>query len=162
MKILTKWWPMGLIPIFLGLFYLWTGAIGRNAVLQQQIKAREKTIAVLAQQRIPQVDTVWHRNKAAAFDWAGRYQKLRDSLYMTQPTDSVNSTPILIAADSAIASCTLALRSCESSIAIRDTLIWAQDSLIADLKKKKPFLLRIGKPILPFLGGVVTGMILTR
>jgi hypothetical protein len=153
MNLLSRYWTLGLIPVFLFLVYLWTGAIGREAVLKQQIKAREKTIAALAVQKA-RVDTQYTKAKTvylpAKATWDDLKLTLRDPI------------AIIALADSTIRKCEAVVTSCEAQVATRDTIIWQQDSLIHDLKKKKPFLLRIGKPILPFLGGVVTGMILTK
>ena len=174
MKLLAKLWPFGLILAGAWLFHLYGGAIGREAVLRQQIKQDQHTItayrnAVIAVgSRIPKVDAVRKRDAVAASDWAGRYQRLRDSLFANTESDIITPA-IIIAADSAVASCTRALRSCEAAVAIRDTALaqrdtleWAQDSLIAHLKQRKPFLVRLGKPLGGFAAGVITGLILNK
>jgi hypothetical protein len=152
MKLLSRWWPMGLIPVFLLLVYMWTGAIGREAVLKQQIKAREKVIAALALQTHP-VDTVRLVRAVTHYDTVRTVEQITDTVWVRR---------FIVAADSAVKECQAFQADCTKQVALRDTLIWAQDSLIHDLKKPKPFMLRIAKPILPFLGGIVTGMILTR
>lgn len=157
-RLLARFWPLGLIPVFLGLVYLWTGAIGRNAVLQQQIKAREQVITALVV-KSAKADSFYAVDTIKLVRWKTNYVVSRDTLRLT---DTVQVKAFIATADSTIKQCTQVVESCEHRVAFRDSIIVQKDSLIHDLKKKKPFLLRIGKPVLPFLGGIVTGMILTR
>lgn len=150
---MSRWWPMGLIPVFWLLLWLWSGAAGREAVLQQRIKARDKTIAVLAIQKA-RVDTV-HAKAVAIYLPAKTHW---DSLKITLG----DPVAIIALADTTIKVCEAVALSCEMRVSIRDSIIGQQELQIHDLKKPKPFLLRIGKPVLPFLGGIITGMILTK
>ena len=155
MTILAKWWPMGLVPVFLLLMWLWTGAAGREAVLKHRVKAYEDWAHVVAT-RARHTDTVYVRDTLTLT----RTRRVTDSLLITDTVIRADTVRMLVERERL--ACDAVIRTCEQRVAQRDTVIWTQDSIIGLLKKKKPFILRLGKPILPFLGGVITGMILTK
>lgn len=130
---LSNWWPLGLIPVFWLLLWLWSGAAGREAVLKQQIRARDKTIAALAIQKA-KVDTV-HAQAVAVYlpaktHWDSVKVVLKDPV------------AIVAVADTTIKKCEAVVLSCAGQVAIRDTIIWQKDSLLADVKARQPGWLR--------------------
>lgn len=150
---MSKYWPLGLIPVFWLLLWLWTGAIGENAVLKQQIKAREKTIAALAVTKV-RVDTVKAKAKTVYLPAKAEWDELK--LTLRDPV------AIVALADTTIRKCEAVVSACEAQVALRDSIISQQDTLIKDLKKKKPFLIRIGKPIGTFVAGAALGVLLGK
>jgi hypothetical protein len=137
--------PGWLVAVGLAALLLWTWqrAERRVGALDQQVRARETVIAALAVQKA-RVDTVRMKSRAAAFDSAAAYQKLRDSLLamLPAPVDSVPTegtvVPTLIrAADAAIASCHRALSDCGNAISVRDSTIAQLDTLVRDLRRQR-------------------------
>ena len=125
--------------------FLWRerGHDAETQRLEAQRSAREQVIAVLAA-RVPEVDTQYVTAKAAVFDKAKRYQRLRDSLFANAESDTI-TPPVTLAADSAVAACTTAIRTCDNAIALRDvliaqkdTILWVTDSLLTVEKKRRP------------------------
>lgn len=157
---LPSLWPVLVLAVGLLGLQCYKSATGREAVLKAQVKARERTIAALAQQA-RRTDSVYLRDTVTLTRWRTRYDSLvkvlPETLFIPVPVQEVLHT-----ADSTIRACSLALQTCEQRVADRDARITALDSLVRDLKRPKPFFTRITKPILPFLVGVGAGIVLTR
>lgn len=149
-------WALPLVAVVL--LWAWHTAAEREGALRQRIQAREAVIASLARQKA-RVDTAYTRDTVTLTRWRTTYTGIRDTLRLT---DTVAVKRFVLTADSTIHACSVALETCEHRVAWRDSLLIQKDSLITDLKRRKPFLLRIGKPLVPFVVGVVAGTLLRR
>lgn len=118
----------------------------RQGELTQRIKSREAVIAALAKQKA-KVDTQYLKAKpvyiAAVQGW--------DSLKLTLG-EKVKIDPTVLAGDKVVGACTTLIALCEERYQMANTIMLEQDSVIRDLKKRKP----------SWLGCVVGGGATTR
>lgn len=152
---LLRWWPLAVVgAVALGLS-CYAGAIGRDAQTRAEIARLTRALAT-ARGRLPVTDTVYVRDTLTLT----RTRRVTDSLLITDTVIRADTVRLLVERERL--ACDAVVRTCETRIAERNVVIAGQDSLIAQLRKRSPFLLRIGKPVLPFLGGVITGLIVRR
>lgn len=138
----VKYAPWVLAALFL---FLLVRDAGTQGELKQQIKeAKERiesrmlVIAALAKQKA-RVDTVKAKSKAVYVPVKATWDSLTVVL-----GDKIRLDPVLLIADSTIKACDRVLHDCENQVATRDTLlaqqgtvIWAQDSVIHMLERRK-------------------------
>ena len=133
----------------------------------QRIKAREHVIAVLAG-RVPEVDTVAGKAQTVYLAAKVNYKAIRDSIMkeLAQKVDTTkpeNVPPVIRSCDASLEAADSALMACARKSAVRDTIIWQQDSLIREIRKqhRSPFLgCRLGVTVTPkgFGPGVTCGI----
>lgn len=113
------------------------------------------SLRAIADQR----DTVFTSDTVRLVRWQTRY----DTLYQhADIMDTVWVKQFVVAADSTIKSCTAALTTCEQRVADRDAQIANLNKQIKLERKSKPFLVRLGKPVGVFLGGMLVGKTLLK
>ncbi len=102
--------------------------------LAAEVRAHERTIDSLFA-NAERVDTQYVTDTATFTKWRDRWHTVVDSQYIT---DTVWVKQALVTADSTIHACSVALETCEHRVAVRDSIISQQDSLVTLLKKQKP------------------------
>lgn len=106
------------------------------------------------------VDTVYVRDTLRLTMWRTRLDTLRDSLTIT---DTVEVLRYIAVADSTIAACTDALRTCEARVAVRDERIVALERLNREMRSAAQctVLAIVSCPsrTTAYIGGVVTGVV---
>lgn len=120
-----------------------------RGALEQKIKAREQVIAVLAKQKA-RVDTVKAQATAVYVPQKSRWDSVKVTLK--------NPVAIVAEADITIKKCEAVISSCEQQVAIRDGLILQKDSLITDLKKRKPSRFGCSAPFVATTKGLDLGL----
>jgi hypothetical protein len=83
--------------------------------------------------RVDIVDTVYDVDTVRFTRWRTKYDTLADSVRIT---DTVWVKEMIAVADSTVAACTDALRTCEVRVAYRDSIIAVADSILATERKR--------------------------
>lgn len=83
-----------------------------------------------------------------------------DSILTTDTLWSTDTVRVLVETERR--ACDLLVATCEEQKQNLRAIIYNRDSTIILLKRPKPFLVRFGKPVLPFLGGMLVGSLLHR
>lgn len=168
-----KFWPLAALAgvAVLGECYL---AAARDAgARQEQIKQDKKVIAAYRSaiielgSHLPKTDTAAARSKTVYLAAKVDYKHIADSITAALKAIGEEPPPVITACNVAIAAADTALGGCAHQVALRDSLLAKhdsvetfQDSLIAHLGRRAPFLIRIGRPLLPFAIGVGTGLLI--
>jgi len=131
-------WAAWLAVALLALAW-WRHSAEREGELREKIHAREVAIAALARQAHT-VDTAYVTDTVKLARTVKSYVAVRDT-FIQHITDTVLARATILAADSTIHACSVALETCEHRVAVRDSLNADLRDLLALERKRRPSLL---------------------